>query len=265
MHEGKGTIVRLLEYLVGRANGQFLPCDEAIYSRKRRQENKNSFFRFNLKRPNSNNNVIAHETPISNPAYQRAKPYSNKRNSGYVSTSHKTNNLSRLSDPYSSIDINDDKLLHPCYAGSLNNFASINLRLQEFKILLNRRFPEYQASQFFEIVTCMLIMGHHDSFLNKVLASLRGEDNIAADLFTQLQLQPLSDKKVDQHMSPERYLQGKTKLAAVEQLLTPHYPKEFVQGVIRTLSNEFDVSGDLSALDEAFERHRNNVERYMRY
>jgi hypothetical protein len=43
-------------------------------------------------------------------------------------------------------------------------------------------------------------------------------------------------------------------------------PKEFVQNVIKVLSNQFDVTGDLSALDEAFEGHRKNTERYyVRY
>jgi hypothetical protein len=87
-----------------------------------------------------------------------------------------------------------------------------------------------------------------------VLGYLRGEHNVAepsVDLVDPTLLQALSDKKGDQHISPERYLQGKTKLAAIEQC-----PKEFVQNVITVLSNQFDITGDLSALDEAFENHR---------
>ena len=40
LHGGNGTIVRLLEYLVGRTNGQFLPNDPAVHGRKKREENE---------------------------------------------------------------------------------------------------------------------------------------------------------------------------------------------------------------------------------
>lgn len=139
------------------------------------------------------------------------------------------------------------------------------MNLEEFKILLNRRYPEYQASVLLKIVNYMQVLGDHDSFLDNVLGYLRGEDNVAepsVELFDPTRLQTLSDKKGDQHISPERYLQGKIKLAAIEQLLSPYCPKEFVQNVITALSNQFDVTGDLSALDEAFEGHRKNTEHF---
>jgi hypothetical protein len=140
------------------------------------------------------------------------------------------------------------------------------IRLHEFEVLLNRRYPAYQAGYFLRIITFMAIMGDHEAFLNKVLACLRGEEDTTADLLDPTLLQQSSAMTVDQQrLSPERYLQGKTKLVAIEQLLSAHYPKEFVESSIRTLSSEFDVSGNLSALDEAFERHRSNVERDIRY
>jgi hypothetical protein len=263
LHGANGTIVRLLEYLVGMANGQFVPNDPAVHGQKQREENRKSFFGFNSNRVKDSNevftpnrqNVIAHETVISNPPNQRAKLDGHNKNNVYERSSYDSNNVTqRLEKPDSAIDKINDNLLHSSYTGPLDKIVKTNLKLEEFKILLNRCYPEYQASVLIKIVNYMVVLGDHDSFLDKVLGYLRGEHNVAepsVDLVDPTLLQALSDKKGDQHISPERYLQGKTKLAAIEQC-----PKEFVQNVITVLSNQFDITGDLSALDEAFENHR---------
>jgi hypothetical protein len=61
-------------------------------------------------------------------------------------------------------------------------------------------------------------------------------------------LQRLPDKELHQALSPEYYRQGKAKLAAIEQLLSLYCPPEFVRNVITGLSNEFNITGNLSIL-----------------
>jgi hypothetical protein len=60
-------------------------------------------------------------------------------------------------------------------------------------------------------------------------------------------------------MSPEK--QGKATLASIEQLLSPDYPQQFVRNVITVLTKEFEITGDLSSLNTAFENHQKNVQR----
>ena len=214
------------------------------------------------------NNVIAHETVISNMPNQRAKSDGNNKNNVYDKSSYSSNNVRQDWGKAGRGNYkNYDNTLHSSYTGPLDQIVKTNLKLEEFKILLNKHYPPYQASQFLKFVTYMVTVGGHDTFLDKVLGYLRG-DVVKAfpGLFDDTLLQPLSDKKVDQQISPESYLQGKIKLEAIERLLSPHCPKEFVRNVITGLSNMFDVTGNLSELDQAFEDHRKNVERYyMRY
>ena len=73
-----------------------------------------------------------------------------------------------------------------------------------------------------------------------------------------------SVKEIKHITSPERYLQGKATLVAIKQLLSSYYPQEFVQNVITGLTREFDITGDLSSLNTAFENHLKNVQRYIR-
>ena len=39
LHAGAGDIVRLIDYMIGRTNGQYLPGDPSLYRRRRRMEN----------------------------------------------------------------------------------------------------------------------------------------------------------------------------------------------------------------------------------
>jgi hypothetical protein len=39
IHAGAGDIVRLIDYMIGRTNGQYLPGDPSLYRRRRRMEN----------------------------------------------------------------------------------------------------------------------------------------------------------------------------------------------------------------------------------
>jgi hypothetical protein len=63
------------------------------------------------------------------------------------------------------------------------------------------------------------------------------------------------------NMSPQRYLQGMAKLAEIEQLLlsSKQLPQQFIQNVITHLAIVFNATGDLSALDEAYQNHLKNV------
>jgi hypothetical protein len=137
------------------ANGQFVPNDPAVHGRKQREENRKSFFGFNSNRVKDSNevftpnrqNVIAHETVISNPPNQRAKLDGHNKNNVYERSSYDSNNVTqRLEKPDSAVDKINGNLLHSSYTGPLDKIVKTNLKLEEFKILLNRCYPEYQVA-----------------------------------------------------------------------------------------------------------------------
>src|SRR2546428_943409 len=44
LHDGKGIIVRILDYIVGRTNGQFLSQDPLAFRREKKNEKNQSLF-----------------------------------------------------------------------------------------------------------------------------------------------------------------------------------------------------------------------------
>ena len=53
LHSGNSMIVRVLDYIIGRITGQFLPGEPLLYRRKKKQLNQNNTFD-----PANNNNYI---------------------------------------------------------------------------------------------------------------------------------------------------------------------------------------------------------------
>jgi hypothetical protein len=112
----------------------------------------------------------------------------------------------------------------------------------------------------------------NDENIDKILAFLREVDRQLVNYGNLYDLLSNGTDKMDKlykldlnlpqgTSSPERYLQGKATLAAIEQLLSPYYPQEFVRNVISCLTKEFDITRDLSSLNTAFENHLKNVQR----
>ena len=151
-------------------------------------------------------------------------------------------------------------------------------KLQEVRLLLNKYYAPNHAKQFFDLITHMAIIVDEEN-IDKLLAFLREADRQLVNygnlfevlsngmdridkLPNKLDLslpQQVSDKEIQHKMSPEK--QGKATLASIEQLLSPHYPQQFVRNVITVLTKEFEITGDLSSLNTAFENHQKNVQR----
>ena len=281
LHGGKGTVVRLLDYIVGIATGGFLPRDDNVPSgRKSRQS---SFFSLKLrdKYQQSTYQSVVHENMSSKPSYKQTNSgtvdvYSKPRPSYHFDTFSRP--LKTEDDDQNVNKLSSDIGLAP----SIDKLQT-RPKLQEIHLLLNKYCPPNHANQFFALVIDMTIIGD-DENIDKILAFLREFDRQLisyGNLFDMLssvtdKMDKFHDKldlnlpkwtsvKQNQHKtSLESYLQGKAALAAIEQLLSPYYPQEFVRNVIKGLTTEFDITGDLSSLNTAFENHLKNVQRYMR-
>ena len=161
------------------------------------------------------------------------------------------------------------------------------LKLEEFKILVNKYCSPQNASRFLAVITYMVIQENDDDILDKQLTSFhsisKGElchENAfdksvgnnrenAAKPYSPLSdfslLQPMLDKKVDGSPQGE-HIQARARLAEIGQILSPFCPSQFVQNVITGLINQYNMTRDCSILDRALEYHRRNVERYyIRY
>ena len=62
LHDGKGIIVRILDYLVGIVSGQYLPNDPLEYRRERQNEKNGTSLDSHNKRKNFWSKVIADST-----------------------------------------------------------------------------------------------------------------------------------------------------------------------------------------------------------
>ena len=275
LHGGKGTVVRLLDYIVGIATGRFLPRDVP----SGRQARRSSFFGFRHrdKYQQTTYESVVHESISPNPAYKQDTDLYSKSHSSYDFNNYwcplKREDNHRIANKLSS------------GTGPAQSIEEVQttIKLREIHLLLNKYHPHNHANQFLALVTRMTIIGDEKN-IDRILAFLREVDRHLVnygDLFDMLsnrrdktdkfhdKLDPslpkwASVKEIKHITSPERYLQGKATLAAIEQLLSSYYPQEFVQNVITGLTREFDITGDLSSLNTAFENHLKNVQRYIR-
>jgi hypothetical protein len=288
LHEGKGTVVRLLDYIVGRINGQFLPKDPLAYRHKKGKHNKNLLSGSN---PNNGNNnggykviadsmsdILSHENIISKLPKPRLKANSTYHHSNDKYDSDNANerpyHSNRISEPSSKVDDNDNNKL----SSYTHKLVERRSKLEEFKILVNKYYPPQNASRALAVMsTYIYIQKEDDDFLDKLLTSLRnigkGElchENVfdklvdnnrenTAKPYSHLSdfssLQPMLDKKVDRS-SQDKRMQAKAKLTEIGQILSPVYPLQFVQNVITELTNRYNATGDISILDTALENHR---------
>jgi hypothetical protein len=280
LHEGKGTVVRLLDYIVGRINGQFSPNDPLVYRRKKGKEKKRNLLFGSIQNSSNNNNlgskviadnmndILSHENIISKPPNPRSKPNSTYHHSDDKYDSDNANerpyHSNHVSQPSSKVDGNDNNKLP---SSPIDKLVERRSKLEEFKILVKKYYSPQIASQVLTMMsTYMLIQENDDDFLDKLLTFLIADnrENVAkpySHLFDFSLLQPMLDKKVDRP-SEDEHMQAKAKLAEIEQILSPFCPAQFVRNVITGLTNKYDATGDISILHTALENHRRNVERY---
>jgi hypothetical protein len=294
LHEGKGTVVRLLDYIIGRINGQFLSNDPLAYRRKKGKDNKNLLFGSNHNNGNNNNpgteviadsmnDMLSHENIISKPPKARLKGNSTYHHSDDKHDSDNANgrpyNSNRVSQPSSKVDDNDNN--KP--SSYIHKLVERKLKLEEFKILINKYHPPQNASRLLAVITYMVTQKNDDDFLDKLLTFLRNIDKgelchenafnksvgnnseNAAKPYSPLSdfnlLQPMLDKKVN-GSSQDKDMQARAKLIEIRQILSPFYPPQFVQNVITGLTDRYNATGNISILDTALEHHRRNIERY---
>jgi hypothetical protein len=283
LHDGKGVVVRLLDYIVGVANGRFLPSESNVQRRKKRMQS--SFFSFNSKRFQENYERYAHGSVVhEDVSFSESNTQTNSgSNASTVSSSARHFNHDW---PFMARQGNYRKCNNFVPDSRSNVNVETKSEVQEIHVLLNKHFPPEQARQYFELVDNMAVLGNYDK-VHKILLFLRASDMQAVNyrnIFDKLSnstgdkmsnatdvLDPSLPQQawhtdILHNMPAERYLQGTAKLAEIEQLLlsSKQLPREFIRKVIKDLTIVFNATGDLSALHKAYQNHLKNVQPYAR-
>lgn len=262
LHEGKGIIVSILDYVVGRISGQFQSTNPL---ESRRDKQNGLLFASKIANNNFGPKVIADST--SHIVSQGSDNNIQDR------ASHNPN---LLSQPTRKADDNVTSTADP-----FHNIAQRKLKLQELSGLLYKYYHEQDADNIFAMCKFLVSQGN-DDFLEQKLTFLRNIDNTASNGgnsphksvankqnpgmphshvsdFSFVQRWP--DKKHVEQESGDEYSQARAKLSEIEQVLSPHYPWETVQNIIKGLVKTCNITGKYDILDEALKRHRSNVSR----
>jgi hypothetical protein len=75
-----------------------------------------------------------------------------------------------------------------------------------------------------------------------------------------LDLDKTSKRAASSENALNDYQIARSELAMIEQMLTHYYSKQFAHDTIRTLINMSNVKGNYSAIHDALERHRKNIQ-----
>jgi hypothetical protein len=270
LHEGKGTVVRLLDYIVGRINGQFLPNDPLAYRRKKGKDKKrNPLFGSNHDsiynnsfRPkviaDSVDDMLSYENIMSNPPSKINGAYNSDSKYDDDNINERSYHSNRVSQPLHKVDNVDNRLL----SSPTDKLVERRLKLEEFKMLLNKYYAQQNASQILAFVTYITMLENDDNLLDRWLSFLhnigKGEsyhenavdksvgnnkDNAAIlqpPVFDFTLLQPMLDKKATRSTRDE-HIQVRAKLAEIRQILSPFCPPQFVQHVITGLIDIYNA------------------------
>jgi hypothetical protein len=242
LHEGKGTVVRLLDYIVGRINGQFLPNDPLAYRRKKGKDKKRNPL-FGSNHDSSYNNsfrpkviadsvddMLSYENIMSNPPSKINGAYNSDSKYDDDNINERSYHSNRVSQPLHKVDNVDNRLL----SSPTDKLVERRLKLEEFKMLLNKYYAQQNASQILAFVTYITMLENDDNLLDRWLSFLhnigKGEsyhenavdksvgnnkDNAAIlqpPVFDFTLLQPMLDKKATRSTRDE-HIQVRAKLA----------------------------------------------------
>jgi hypothetical protein len=266
LHDGKGIIVRILDYIVGRTNGQFLSQDQLAFRREKKNEKNQSLFDSNY----SNyveSKVILDSTIYDSKSLQQSKNngHNNKyrSNKTYENSSYRHNLVSQLKRK--AVDN-----IHSSSIDPFHGFAQTKVKLQELNISLNNHYPQRIAWKILAWARYQVSQGN-DDFLEKMLRELYrgnsvdksmairqtpGKSNPALLAFASSQSKQETD---NEEVSPDAFEQARAKLSEIEEVLTPHCSMEFVHNVIKQLIEICNITGSYDILDEALENHKKNV------
>jgi hypothetical protein len=141
LHSGAALLVRPYEYIIGRLNGTFSQSDPSLYRRKKDVPDN-----------------IYQQQPI-------------KKSNDIKATVYTQSGVSPLHTQPSHIPVNNAQA-----PTDMEKMMDTMLKLPEFKLLVNKHLPPYEASQIISNAGYLVSQGNSKDFLDKYLEALRNID-----------------------------------------------------------------------------------------
>lgn len=225
LHQEQGKIVRTLEYIIGRVSGEYLSADPILFKRKNRQ-------------------APAGGTPYNFPF--RTVAHSS-------SDSHSYENIPQQKEHKPT----QQSYYEPAKIYSADDEEPGRSKLAEIKELCKSIFsPPYGDTMSRNIERDIIKNNGRESVLDGNLLWLRWVQAL-------YQLFPKTPVMEKSPLSLHRDLgdlpqEARSKLAEIEQLMTPYNHPSFVFEEIQWLANEYRNTGDFSIFDKALAYYRKN-------
>jgi hypothetical protein len=141
LHLGAALLVRPYEYIVGRLNGTFSQSDPSLFRRKKNVSDYSIYQQQSIKKSNDIKTTVYTQSGLSHL---------------HIQPSH---------IPVDNVQASTD----------MEKMMDMMLKLPEFKTLVNKHLPPYEASQIIANAAYLVSQGNSD-FFNKYLEALRNID-----------------------------------------------------------------------------------------
>jgi hypothetical protein len=258
LHSGLAKKVRLIDYMAGRASGEYFPADPSIY-------------RANKKRHSMlGSSIMSHENVSNMYHHQGHQPLRASRmrdiKTGGDQQSH--NNIPR------SEEVEESEK----YKESFHKFSVTSPRIEEVRRLLmlfsppGEKPPPVVEKTLAKLSSQILEMGGDDAFLEGPLKELRkrtcwadavgllGSSFSAAAEKRNVGSRFTLQEKMEVHDPSSANLPEDAieKLAEIEELLSPFHSTAFIQNKIKELVKTYYRTGDLSVFGRALADFLNN-------
>ena len=174
LHSGLAKRVRLLDYIVGRRNGEYIPSDPSFYRSGKRQQEKLRAHR---------NAFYTHDrSPLGYDLQEMSKPPTNlaveeqnsRANNYHLSPSYN----SPPAEPELGLPTEGDNTNHYKRSGSFTGSERPSSKFEEIKELLRPHFSPENLEQILTMLSITLLnKGGDDSFLDDYLKKTRNNVN----------------------------------------------------------------------------------------
>jgi hypothetical protein len=166
LHAGAGDIVRLVDYMIGRTNGQYLPGDPSLYRRKRRMENISNLHDNNPFRSQTSSGEMGNSSGREN---NNAKWTFNKKNIDQWRYSQPSGASSASARNQQQFSITDNRP----FSDSIQPPNEAIIKMAELKRVLSKYLPPEKVQDILSCVcNCCGIMGNY-STLDSTLEEAR--------------------------------------------------------------------------------------------
>jgi hypothetical protein len=262
IHNQMPQIVRYVEYLIGRAKGDYPPptIPPRLHGMKTTRQSVHSF--------THDSNYISEPAIIKDSTLNRS--LSNITQQAINDTTSK-----KISHNTYPVDKQVDNAHKGQQSPMLKSQQTLASKLEKIREISKAHFSPERLEIILARLACRVLdAGGDDSFVDEYQAELLHKINLLealSHLSSSKKLQQDADfpqQLMEQDPMGKSSSQGlneaaMTMLSKIEQAMSP-YPPEYVRNIIAELTTKCIITGDCSFLGDTYNRHRRNAEQYSK-